>query len=371
MKNTIGNYVTLTLFGESHGSAVGAVLSGIAPSVPVDVPLIEKNMRLRHGERSLSTPRRENDTAEILGGVYNGYTTGTPLAIVIRNSDVSDAEYEKIKDTPRPGHADYTQYAAGYGYADIRGGGYSSGRLTAPLVAVGTVAGEQLRRVGIKTVSHILNIGGVYDRELCGETSEDRLSDMEFPVLDDDAAASMRERISLAVEECDSLGGVIECAVYGIPAGVGETWFDSIEGVISHMLFAIPGVKGVEFGDGFALSQMKGSCANDGMRFSDGSVTCVKNSAGGVVGGISDGMPVRIRIAVKPTPSVGIIQDTVNLATGENTKITVEGRHDPAIVCRMAHIVTAAVSIAVCDLMTARFGTEYFVREKKTAENLK
>ena len=361
MKNTFGTSVSITLFGESHGAAIGCVLDGIAPGIPVDEDYIAAQMSLRRSVAALSTPRKERDEVKILSGVYRGKTTGTPICMTIENQNTYSADYQKTADLLRPGHADYTARVKYGGYADPNGGGHFSGRITAGLVAAGAIALTALRGKGITVGTHIAACGGVCDRPFSPDPREEiaMLSAMPFAVLDGAAGAAMQERITAAREVGDSVGGILESAVCGLPAGVGEPWFDTLEGVISHILFSVPAVKGVEFGDGFALAAMRGSEANDPFRAEDGRILTATNRMGGILGGISNGMPLRIRTAIKPTPSISVPQESVNMATGENAEISVVGRHDPAIVHRARVVADSAIALALCDMLSLRFGTDY------------
>ena len=363
MKNTFGNSVSITLFGESHGAAIGCVLDGMAAGIPVDTDFIAAQMRLRQSVAALSTPRREADEVKILSGVYQGKTTGTPICLMIENQNTRGADYAKTAELARPGHADYTAYVKYHGYADPNGGGHFSGRLTAPLVAAGAIAIAALREKGIVSGTHIAACGGVCDRPFSPDPKEEicELATMPFAVLDEAAARAMQEEIRAAKVAGDSVGGILETAVCGLPAGVGEPWFDTLEGVLSHALFSIPAVKGVEFGDGFALAAMRGSAANDPFRMENGCVVTDGNRMGGILGGISNGMPLRIRTAIKPTPSISIEQSTVNLASMENSSISVVGRHDPAIVHRARVVADSVVALCLCDLLSLRFGTDYLM----------
>ncbi len=358
MKNTFGNSVTVTLFGESHGSEIGAVLDGLAPGLIVDEDFIRHQLELRRPNGNISTARVETDEFRIVSGVFEGHTTGTPLCILIPNTNVRSGDY--AFDLPRPGHADYTAHCKYHGFQDYRGGGHFSGRITAALVAAGAIAMTALRQNGILIGTHICRLGSVCDRGFEQYESElEMLGDLIFPVLNPSIEATMRKEISDAAQEGDSVGGVLETAVIGVPAGVGEPWFDSVEGVLSHALFGIPGVKGVEFGDGFALTEMHGSEANDGFRTDCGKIVTTTNHNGGINGGITNGMPIVFRCAVKPTPSVFREQDSVDLKTGENATLLLQGRHDPAIVHRARVVVDSVTALVLCDLLALRFGTDF------------
>ena len=360
MKNTFGNNVSVTLFGESHGSAIGAVVDGLAPGIPVDEAFIASRLALRRPWGQIGSGRREQDRFTILSGVYGGVTTGTPVCIVIPNEDADSAAYKALRFTPRPGHADYAAQCKYHGFQDTRGGGHFSGRLTASLVAVGAIALGALERRGILIGTHILRCGGVADRPF-GDPVTDvgALRDMPFAALDKAAGEAMQQAIRSAAADGDSVGGVLETAVTGMPAGVGDPWFDTVEGLLAHGLYSIPAVKGVEFGDGFALADMLGSRANDAFIAADGRITTTTNRSGGVNGGITNGMPLLFRCAVKPTPSISLPQETVDLRTGENTRVCITGRHDPAIVHRARIVVDSVTALVLCDLLTGRFGQDY------------
>lgn len=360
MKNTFGNNISITLFGESHGAVIGCVLDGVAPGIEVEEDFIASQMEKRKGINSISTPRREGDRVKILSGVFSGKTTGTPIALVIENESQHSKDYSLTKNLARPGHADYTAECKYHGFQDYRGGGHFSGRITAPIVAAGAICIKALKRKGIEIGTHIASCGGIKDREF-NNLSEDipMLEKAEMPTLDEKAGMKMIAVIEKARNEGDSVGGVLTTAVTGIPAGVGEPWFDSIESVLSHALFSVPGVKGVEFGAGFGFSQMKGSDANDSFFSLDGRVQTKTNNNGGVNGGISNGMPIVFSCAVKPTPSIFKKQETVNFKTNENTAIEIKGRHDPAIIHRARVVVDSITAIALCDLLVTHYGTDW------------
>lgn len=360
MKNTFGNNLTVTLFGESHGAAIGAVVDGIAPGIAVDCENIKNMLALRKGLAEISTPRREEDEFEILSGVFEGKTTGTPLCIVIKNNDTRSKDYSKTKDLIRPSHADFTANAKYHGFEDFRGGGHFSGRITAPLVAVAGILIPALQKKGIFIGSHISKCGGVEDSTF-NDLKADILSlaNKEFAVLDDAKGEKMIEAIKQARAEGDSLGGVVETAVIGMPKGIGEPWFDSMESVLSHALFSIPAVKGVEFGAGFDFANMKGSLANDSFVNCKGEIVTKTNNSGGINGGITNGMPIIFRTAFRPTPTISKPQDTVNIATNENAVLEAKGRHDPCIVHRAKVVVDAVTAITVADMLITRFGTDW------------
>jgi len=360
MKNTFGTNVITTIFGESHGPAVGGVLDGLAPGIGIDREAIEKKLALRRPSGEISTARVEEDSFEIVSGVFEGKTTGTPLCLLIRNKDVRSGDYAATKDLPRPGHADYTAFVKYHGFADYRGGGHFSGRVTAALVALGAILQSALELRGIRIGTHIARLADIPDRAF-GDLDADitALSDRPFPVLDGNAAEKMQAAILAAKEDRDSVGGVLETVVTGLPAGVGEPWFDTLEGLLSHGLFSIPGVKGVEFGDGFALAEMRGSEANDAFLPSGDGIVTATNHGGGINGGISNGMPLLFRCAVKPTPSISRPQKTVDLKTGAAAGLELVGRHDPAIVHRARAVVDAVTALVLADVLAGRFGADW------------
>ena len=307
MKNTFGNNISLTLFGESHGEAIGAVLDGIAPGIRVDEDEIARYLTLRRPSGAISTARAEADEFKIVSGVFEGFTTGTPICIIIPNTDKRSCDYSKTASLARPGHADYTADCKYHGYQDYRGGGHFSGRITAPVVAAGAILISALRTKGIRIGTHIASLAGIRDRSFDQTRANeeiDLLDNAHFALLDPSLEEKMTAEILAAKSELDSVGGVLETLVIGMPAGVGEPWFDSVESMLSHALFSIPAVKGVEFGGGFALSDMRGSEANDAFRMSDGRAITETNNNGGINGGITNGMPINFKTAIKPTPSI-------------------------------------------------------------------
>lgn len=360
MKNTFGSSVSVTLFGESHGSHIGAVIDGMAPGIPVDESFIRAQLEKRRPSGAISTKRREADDFLIVSGVFGGMTTGTPICILIPNTDTKSQSYEQTRFIPRPGHADFTAYAKYHGYEDFRGGGHFSGRITAALVGAGAIALSALAQKGIYIGTHIKSCAGIADRDFADMASDiSALNHMEYAVLDSSAGKAMQEKTAAAAAEGDSVGGVLESAVIGLPAGVGEPWFDTVEGLLSHALFSIPAIKGVEFGDGFAIADKKGSEANDAFYFDQDRVCTQTNHNGGINGGITNGMPIVFRCAVKPTPSIYKQQNSVNLQNGENASLLIEGRHDPAIIHRARVVVDSITALVLCDLLALRFGTDY------------
>ena len=360
MKNTFGNSVAVTLFGESHGEYIGAVIDGLAPGIEIKREYIEHMLFLRRPDGKISTPRKEKDDFKIVSGMINGKTTGTPLTILIPNENVNSSDYAELKTVARPAHADYTAQCKYHGYQDSRGGGHFSGRITAALVAAGAICKSALEAKGILIGTHVKKCAGVQDRDFGDYTADIRaLSEKTFAVLDSTCEEPMKNRILEAAAEGDSVGGVLETAITGIPAGVGEPWFDSVESILSHMMFSIPAVKGIEFGAGFGIADMKGSIANDSLRMEDGKIVTETNNNGGINGGITNGMPVIFRTAIKPTPTIFKAQNTVDFGSLTDAVIEPKGRHDPAIVHRARVVQDAAAAIVICDMLSMRFGTDW------------
>ena len=352
MNNTFGTRVALTLFGESHGPEIGCVIDGLRPGLRVDEDYIAHRLALRRPGGPGSSARVEMDPFRIVSGVWQGRTTGTPLCILIPNTEARSGDYVNLKNTPRPGHADWTGHVKYQGFNDPRGGGHFSGRLTAALVAAGAIFLAALRERGLRIGTHLARCAGIPDRPFGDlETDLDALERASFPVLDEARGEAMKAAVLAAAAEGDSVGGVLETAVLGLPAGLGAPWFDTVEGLLSHALFSIPAVKGVEFGDGFALAAMKGSEANDAFRMENGRVVTESNHNGGINGGLTNGMPLIFRTAVKPTPSIAAPQRTLNLATGEETELRISGRHDPCIAPRACAVQDAVTAFVVLDLL--------------------
>ena len=360
MKNTFGNSVAVTLFGESHGEAIGAILDGLAPGIDIDTDYIAHMLTLRRPSGKISTPRQEKDAFRILSGVVNGKTTGTSIAILIPNENVKSGDYAQMATVARPSHADYTAQCKYHGYQDARGGGHFSGRITAALVAAGAICKCALEQKGIYIGTHVKKCAGISDREF-GDLLQDvkSLGQKEFAVLEESAGERMREAILAAPAEGDSVGGILETAIVGMPEGVGEPWFDSVESMLSHMMFSIPAVKGIEFGAGFGIADMRGSAANDPMKLDDGRIVTATNNNGGINGGITNGMPIVFRTAIKPTPTIFKPQNTVDFSTLTETVLEPKGRHDPAIVHRARIVQDAAAAIVLCDALALRFGTDW------------
>ncbi|MCR4823937.1 MAG: chorismate synthase [Bacteroidales bacterium] len=359
MKNSIGTSITMTLFGESHGPAVGVVLDGLAPGLPVDEAFIAKRLSQRRPSGPADTARVEQDRFQLVSGVYQGRTTGTPLVILIPNENVRSADYSQLRHVARPSHADYTAQMKYHGFQDPRGGGHFSGRITAGIVAAGAICEQALAARGIRVATHILRCGGAEDAPFTDVVSEiGAIEGRRFPVIRD-IEAQIEAAVLAAKQEQDSIGGVIQTGVCGLPAGLGEPWFDSLEGVLSRAVFAIGGIKGIEFGAGFGLAELRGSQANDPFRMQDGRVVTSTNRSGGINGGITNGMPVIFNMAVKPTPSISRTQQTVDFTAGKDVDLSLTGRHDPAIIRRICPVVTALVCVVLCDQLALRYGTDY------------
>lgn len=356
MSSEFGKNLRVTLFGQSHSEAIGAVIDGLPAGEEISLQEISAFMARRApGKNAYSTLRREADAPKILSGLVNGKTCGAPLCAVIENTDVKSADYAEIADVPRPSHADYPAYVKYGGANDVRGGGHFSGRLTAPLCFAGAVCAQILKRHGVTVGAHILSVGEAKDAsfdpvrvsaELLAEVSA-----KEFPVISDFAGNAMREEIAFAAARLDSVGGVIECCALGLPAGIGEPMFDGVENRISAAVFGIPAVKGLEFGSGFFGSRLYGSENNDPYVYENGAVRTLSNNSGGILGGLTTGMPLIFRAAVKPTPSIGASQHSVSLSKSENTELAIRGRHDPCIVPRAVPCVEAACAAALLDML--------------------
>lgn len=352
MSSTYGDNLKLSIFGQSHGAAIGMTLDGIPAGLPVDEAALSAFLKRRApGQNTHSTPRKEADVPEFLSGILDGFTCGAPIAAAIRNTNTRSGDYSNLIDCPRPGHADYTAQIKHGGYQDTAGGGHFSGRLTAPLCIAGGLCKQWLERMGISVSAHIAAIAGIADTPFDPIVPETGQVDALFPVLDVQKGIAMKQAIEDARLSGDSVGGIIECAVTGLPAGLGAPMFGGVEGKLAQILYGIPAVKGVEFGAGFALAGLRGSESNDAFRVKDGSVVTETNRCGGILGGITNGMPLLFRAAIKPTPSISRPQESVSLSRMENCTLEVKGRHDPCIVPRAVPVVEAAASIALCDLL--------------------
>lgn len=352
MSSTYGENIRLSIFGQSHGAAIGMTLDGIPAGLPVDTECLQIFLNRRApGQNDFSTPRHEEDVPQFLSGIVDGYTCGAPIAAIIHNKNTHSADYSELKDCPRPGHADYTAHVKYSGYQDVAGGGHFSGRLTAPLCIAGGLCKQWLQREGIQIAAHISVIAGIADgpKSLDWTDPDFGMIRKDFPVLNADAGAKMREQIAKAKADGDSVGGIIECIVTGLPAGIGDPMFGGMESRIAQIVYGIPAVKGVDFGSGFSGSYLRGSQNNDAYRIVDGTVKTVTNNAGGILGGITNGMPLVFQAAIKPTPSISRPQESVSLSGMQQKELVVKGRHDPCIVPRAVPVIEAAAAIAVYD----------------------
>ena len=353
MSSTYGEHLKLSIFGQSHGPAIGMTLDGIPAGLPVDFEKLQNFLNRRApGQNDHSTARKEADQPEFLAGIVNGYTCGAPIAAVIENTNTRSGDYNNLKDCPRPGHADYPAQIKYRGYQDVAGGGHFSGRLTAPLCIAGGLCKQWLENMGIRIGAHIVSICGIVDEPgvyLDWANPDLDLIQEDFPVLNFESGVKMREAIAAAKADGDSVGGLIECIATGLPVGLGEPMFGGMESKIAQIIYGIPAVKGLNFGTGFAGAYMRGSENNDQYFFEEGKVKTKRNYAGGILGGITNGMPLVFEVAIKPTPSIAIVQKSVSLSTGEETELMIKGRHDPCIVPRAVPVIEAAAAIAIFD----------------------
>ena len=356
MSGIWGNKIKISIFGESHGEAIGINIDGLPAGFEIDMDKVFYEMERRApGRNELSTPRKEKDLPEILSGYFEGKTTGTPLCAIIRNTNTKSKDYSKLKDIMRPGHADYTGHIRYGGFNDYRGGGHFSGRITAPLVFAGAICRQVLENKGILITAHIKSIADIEDKSFLDVDINEEIiqgfKGKDLPLIDQSLNESMRKKILAAKEEFDSVGGTVECAVLGIEPGIGNPFFDSVESTLAHLMFSIPAVKGIEFGRGFDITKLKGSEANDSMYFEQEKVKTKTNNNGGILGGITNGMPIVFNTAIKPTSSILKPQNTVNINTKEDTVLEVNGRHDPCIVQRALPVIEAVTAIGILDLI--------------------
>ena len=352
MSSTYGESLKLSIFGQSHGPAIGMTLDGIPAGLPVDPTILQAFLSRRApGHNEYATTRREEDQFEFLSGIVDGFTCGAPIAAIIRNTNTRSGDYSNLKDCPRPGHADYTAQIKYKGYQDVAGGGHFSGRLTAPLCIAGGLCKQWLEARGIHIFSHIAMIAGIYDDPPAFDPVNPKPDTLDgyFPVFSQDAGKHMQKVIATAKSNGDSVGGVIECVVTGLPAGIGDPMFGGMESRIAQIVYGIPAVKGVDFGAGFQCTQLLGSQNNDAFIITDGIIKTVTNHAGGILGGITTGMPLIFKAAIKPTPSIAKSQQSVSLSKQENQTLEVIGRHDPCIVPRAVPVIEAAAAIAIFD----------------------
>ena len=353
MSSTYGENLKLSIFGQSHGKAIGMTLDGIPAGLPVDLDILQTFLNRRApGQNDWSTPRKEEDRPEILSGLWDGFTCGAPIAAVIHNKNTRSGDYANLKDRPRPGHADYTAQIKYGGFQDAAGGGHFSGRLTAPLCIAGGMCIQWLAEMGIRIGARIVSIGGEKDDFAVNPLSPQLdVIGKDFPVFSPAAGERMRQKIAQARADGDSVGGVIECYITGLPAGLGEPMFGGVESRIAQIVYGIPAVKSLAFGAGCLAADMRGSECNDSYAMDSGKIVTTTNHAGGILGGITNGMPVIFQAAIKPTPSISRTQQTVSLSTGTVTNLEIKGRHDPCIVPRAVPVIEAAAAIAIYDLI--------------------
>lgn len=354
MSNIHGEKIILSIFGQSHGKAIGMTLDGVPAGLPVDLIKLQEFLNRRApGQHDYETPRKEEDIPDFLSGITNGYTNGSAITAVIYNHNTRSGDYDNLKYCPRPGHADYTAQIKYGGYQDAAGGGHFSGRLTAPLCIAGGLCKQWLEARNIQIGAHILSIAGIADEPLYLDwmNPDFQMIQKDFPVINTDAGKRMITAISEAKQDGDSVGGIIECIISGVPAGLGGPLFAGVEGKLAQIVYGIPAVKGIDFGSGFTGSYMRGSENNDSFTIQDGKIVTKTNYAGGILGGITTGMPIVFQAAIKPTPSISKLQQTVNLRTMEEVPLQVKGRHDPCIVPRAVPVIEAAAAICIYDLL--------------------
>lgn len=352
MSSTYGEILKLSIFGQSHGPAIGMTLDGIPAGLPVDFEKLQSFLNRRApGQGAYATARKEADAPEFLSGIVDNYTCGAPLSAIIRNTNTRSGDYSSLKDCPRPGHADFSAQIKYKGYQDVAGGGHFSGRLTAPLCIAGGLCKQWLELRGIRVMAHIASIGDIKDTPYAPLVPQQIPEDVHFSVIDREAGEKMQQLIAEAKADGDSIGGVIECAATGVPAGLGDPMFGGIESKLSQIIYGVPAVKGLEFGSGFAGSAMRGSQNNDPYSVINGEIRTLSNNAGGILGGITTGMPILFRVAIKPTPSIAKPQMSVSLKKMEDCELSVHGRHDPCIVPRAVPVIEAAAAIALFDIM--------------------
>lgn len=356
MAATYKNNIELTIFGESHGKAIGIVIGNLPSGIFIDEKEIQRDMKRRvPGQNQMSTARKEADQVEIISGIQDGITTGAPLTGIIYNSDQHSKDYSLLKTNMRPGHSDYPAYIKYNGFNDVRGGGHFSGRITAPIVFAGSIAKQILKQKGIKIGAHILSIGEIQDESFDVNVNDellDELLEKPYPTLNTEIFDQMEEKILKAKENLNSVGGKVECVALHVPAGIGEPFFDSLESHLSSLMFSIPAVKSVSFGDGANIDTMLGSEANDEYYYDEnGNVKTTSNHNGGIIGGISNGMPITVTVTFKPTPSIAKMQHTINVETKENVELEIKGRHDPCIVQRAVVVVEAMMALGILDMM--------------------
>lgn len=352
MSSIYGQSLKLSVFGQSHGAAIGMTLDAIPAGLPVNTESLQRFLNRRApGQNEYSTSRKEEDRPEFLSGIVDGYTCGAPITAIIRNNNTKSADYSNLKDCPRPGHADFPAQIKYGGYQDVAGGGHFSGRLTAPICVAGGLCKQWLSEKGVEIAAHIVAIGGIVDDPVYLDWVKPDLSliGSDFPVINPAAGEQMRAAIAQAKADGDSIGGLIECIATGLPAGLGEPMFDGMESRIAQIIYGIPAVKGLDFGSGFSGSYLKGSQNNDGYTISNGKIETLTNNAGGILGGITTGMPLVFQVAIKPTPSIAKSQKSISITQMESVDLQIKGRHDPCIVPRAVPVIEAAAAIAIFD----------------------
>lgn len=367
MKNNFGTNISMTIFGESHGPCIAITLDGLPAGFKINLERIKEDMEKRKAKGSISTQRHEDDEVEIVSGFFNGYTTGTALTILIQNKNTQSKDYSDIQYRLRPGHADFSAYEKYHGFQDYRGGGHFSGRLTAPIVAAGSICRQILETKNILIGSHIEQLYALHDAPFSNNIDElkkqiQTLNKKEFASLDEQVAQNMEQAILEAKNEQDSIGGILESAIINLPAGIGEPFFDSIESILAHLLFSIPAVKGVSFGAGFQMASKKGSEANDAFIMND-TIQTKTNNNGGINGGISNGMPIIIHTCIKPTPSIYKAQETVDYKTKESQTLNIKGRHDPCILHRARIVVDSMIAFGILDLLMSNNANNILEKE--------
>ena len=353
MKNTFGNAFQVTIFGESHGDGIGIIIDGLPAGIALDFAFIQQQIKKRQPKEKISTKRHEEDAIEIVSGFFENHTTGSPLCILIKNNQHNSKDYEALRYLLRPSHADYSAYAKYNGYQDFRGGGHFSGRITAPLVVAGAIALQILKSYDIQIATHILQCYDIEDESFASDEEVlqkqiQNINNHALPVVKEETTQKMMQCIQEKALQLNSVGGVVESVILGVPAGLGEPFFDSLESTLSHLLFSIPSIKGVEFGLGFAFANKTGKEVNDCFYYEQG-IKTKTNHNGGINGGISNGMPIHIKAVVKPTASIFQKQETVNIKTKENTTLEIKGRHDPSILPRVCVVVDSVLAIGILD----------------------
>lgn len=363
MSSTLDRNIKLSLFGESHGEEIGITIDNLAPGIKIDLERINSFLAKRRPDGITGTSRIELDDYRIISGYFNGFTTGAPLTIVVANSDRHSNDY--TPNLLRPGHADYTAHLKYLGFQDYRGGGHFSGRMTTPIVIAGAIFTQILENKGIKIATHIKEIADVVDCDFDYQKLDSQIDDLNklnFAVLNKDIEDKMKEKIIAAKADMDSVGGILETIVTNVEGGIGEPFFDSIESVISSLMFSIPAVKGVEFGKGFAFAKMRGSDANDTLHIENSKVEFKSNNNGGINGGITNGMPIQFKVAIKPTPSIAKTQASIDYETKTNIELNLKGRHDPCIVQRARIVVDSLTAYAILDFYSKRYGYMWMVK---------